>query len=157
MAAADAAATATAARAADQQGDDEQSGSLAQLFVAADSAIERRRCAGRAPQQQLQLRNLSLSLVACLSTHTAAPVAAAAHHPLRRTDNIFKQLDERSLTEDEEKIIQQRVRAMTQMPDVGRLVVDACGMGTPLTDTSAHGFGNTNFAGGAAAQAVGGV
>lgn len=26
-----------------------------------------------------------------------------------RTDNIFKQLDERSLTEDEEKIIQQRV------------------------------------------------
>jgi hypothetical protein len=32
-------------------------------------------------------------------------------YPCHRTENIFKQLDERSLTEDEENIIQQRVRS----------------------------------------------
>lgn len=31
---------------------------------------------------------------------------------MHRTENIFKQLDERSLTADEEKIIQQRVSAV---------------------------------------------
>ena len=42
---------------------------------------------------------------------------------LRRTDNIFKQLDERSLTEAEERIIQQRVRVV--FCAVGLLLVSA--------------------------------
>lgn len=71
-------------------------GSLAQLFASADSAIERRRYLLSGQQQR----------------HSA--VGAAKDSTDRcllvcRTENIFKQLDERSLTADEENIIQQRV------------------------------------------------
>jgi hypothetical protein len=42
----------------------------------------------------------------------ARPVVVCTHvFLLYRTENIFKQLDERSLTEEEERIIQQRVSA----------------------------------------------
>ena len=41
------------------------------------------------------------------AAHTASSLACC----IRRTDNIFKQLDERSLTAEEERIIQQRVCA----------------------------------------------
>jgi hypothetical protein len=75
---------------------DMQDGSLVDLFVAADGAIERRRCAGRRVAW-VRVRSCCAGLTHALLLH--------------RTENIFKQLDERSLTEDEERIIQQRVRA----------------------------------------------
>jgi uncharacterized protein with von Willebrand factor type A (vWA) domain len=43
-------------------------------------------------------------------TRKRSTIFAQTNNTSRRTDNIFKQLDERSLTEAEERIIQQRVR-----------------------------------------------
>jgi hypothetical protein len=81
----------------DQQQPGDDPGSLARLFASADCAIERRRCACCCQCWS--------STANCLQQSTLTARCCASC----RTENIFKQLDERSLTEDEEKIIQQRV------------------------------------------------
>jgi hypothetical protein len=95
-------------------------GNLAELFSVGDQNIERKR---RATRRARRPAPLAVS-AAAVSARLAPPVDSASrcrcHITCRRTDNLFKQLDERALTEEEERIIQQRVRDRRRGPAIAR-------------------------------------
>lgn len=80
---------------------------LAELFKQEDSSIQRIRCDTVAHA----LRVMSADGTACMGPASRPGTEPDFHDVLApRADNLFKQLDERQLTDEEERIIQQRVR-----------------------------------------------
>lgn len=87
-------------------------GHLSSLFREGQSGIEAKRCARAA-----RPRRASLKLKPC-------PILQSETHTQRsrcrcRCDNLFQQLETRSLTDEEEKIIAQRVRVGVVGEQVG--------------------------------------
>ena len=80
------------------------------MFMEADRQVKRKRCA---------LNGLKVADV-CSSASSlllARPICNDHRHPTpSRADNLFEQLNERSLTQEEEDIIRQRVRHLAGSP-----------------------------------------